>query len=102
MTERGAPRSRSNRCGNPSSDVRLPRYITTHQATTVAAVSTWAGRRSQRRLAASAATPSMPNQTIGGPSSLSSAPWEAGPWLPSTMDTAPPVEDLPPRIPPGL
>ncbi len=44
-TDSGAPRSRSKRCGNPSTEARLPRYISTHQPTTVATVSTSAGRR---------------------------------------------------------
>src|SRR6266513_2957389 len=101
VIDSGAPRSRSNRAGNPSSEVRLPAYIRTHHASTVPAASTCGGARKYlTRAAASAARPKSPSHTSAGPGPTcptSVSRWSAGgtAWVPRALATAVEVFDDP-------
>src|ERR1700735_2303873 len=87
-TENTAPRSRSNRCGKPSAAVRLPAYITRHQASTVTVARTGAGLRSYLSVSTSRASPNTPSQMMGAARAENRCSGAGTDWLPSTWDTA--------------
>src|SRR5580704_9275385 len=94
-TDSAPPRSRSNRCGKPSAAVRLPAYIRPHQRISVSAARTCPGRRRYLIPAATAARPNRPSQTTEDDSADSRFVTLSTGWLPTAMDTAVEVADVP-------